>query len=123
RCWVTRSAPTAGGSRDNSCASSASKHNASTRATPVACPFSAPNRHVVVTPAVPPNLHRHVRVVDGLFTDIIARAVVDLPIRPLDDAEHDDDATARLQATAREPLALERHLLAHTRPQQLALRA
>src|SRR5580658_8992997 len=54
-------------------------------------------RHVDVAAAEPFYFQRHFAVGNGIVTDIVAGAIVDLPIGPLVDADDQHQAAARLQ--------------------------
>src|SRR5258708_32105093 len=67
---------------------------------------------------MPADLDGNLAVGDGFLTHVVSRAVVDLAIRPLVDAENHHQPTALLKLPARHPLAPEREFLALARLEQ-----
>src|SRR5258708_24777473 len=72
---------------------------------------------------VPADFDGNFAVVDGLLAHVVSRAVVDLAIRPLVDAENHHQPAALLKQPARHPLAPERELLALARLEQVTMNA
>src|SRR5436305_4683829 len=96
----------------------------STRASyPISALSFPPHRNLDKAVTEQPETQRLLAVRDRLVADVLARAVVDLRPRPLDDTEDHDQPASRLKLTAGEASALEVQALATAKHQQLTMSA